>query len=109
MVGHPRQWEFTDYGNKHHMKAKEGSELSVMSYNILAQDLLEDHPYLYEDRGDNALSWDYRRHRLVQEIKFHQADVTYRLAHWERLPNIPVSLIFMILKPNPDPDHSLLT
>ncbi|XP_041351320.1 uncharacterized protein LOC121370259 isoform X2 [Gigantopelta aegis] len=75
VIGHPRQWEYTDYGRQHRSRAKQGSEISVMSYNILAQNLLEEHSYLYEDHGDEALTWNYRSHRLLQEIAFHHSDV----------------------------------
>jgi protein angel len=39
-----------------------------MSYNILAQDLLDTHHYLYSSHDKNALDWSYRYHLLMCEI-----------------------------------------
>lgn len=50
--------------------------LRVMSYNVLAQDLLESHPYLYQACHEAALDWKYRRQNLLKEIELSNADVS---------------------------------
>ncbi len=40
----------------------------LMSYNILAQDLLNTHRYLYHSHDQNALNWKHRYHRILTEI-----------------------------------------
>ncbi|XP_047364162.1 protein angel isoform X1 [Vespa velutina] len=47
----------------------------ILSFNILAQNLLEAHPYLYMQHDREALSWDIRKPLLLQEILEAQADV----------------------------------
>ncbi|XP_031339569.1 protein angel isoform X2 [Photinus pyralis] len=47
----------------------------VMSYNVLAQELLESHPFLYTYHNPNALKWDQRWYSILGEIKFHNADI----------------------------------
>lgn len=47
-----------------------------MSYNILAQNLLEDNPYLYTTCEDDFLDWEYRQQKLLCEIKRHYPDVS---------------------------------
>jgi mRNA deadenylase 3'-5' endonuclease subunit Ccr4 len=51
-------------------------EVTLMSYNILAQQYLNDCYYLYENCPSGALSWDYRSKCLLQEIKHHLPDVS---------------------------------
>jgi len=40
----------------------------VLSYNVLAQSLLEGHHYLYRDSPLQALEWDYRWAGLRREV-----------------------------------------
>ncbi|XP_011505786.1 PREDICTED: protein angel [Ceratosolen solmsi marchali] len=47
----------------------------LLSFNILAQDLLETHAYLYRYHNKQALSWQKRKRLLVQEILESQAHV----------------------------------
>lgn len=47
----------------------------LLSFNILAQNLLEAHPYLYLQHNREALPWDIRKPLLLQEILEAQADV----------------------------------
>lgn len=58
-----------------HRAPKPGLEFSVMSYNVLAQCLLEDNFHLYEHCDPRVLSWDYRRRRLLKEFIAADADV----------------------------------
>ena len=50
-------------------------ELTVLSYNVLAQELLAQHTYLYRRASQEALNWDKRAERLIREFKDSQADV----------------------------------
>lgn len=45
-----------------------GMECTVMSYNVLAQDLIEKHPYLYKKHEENSLRWELRFQRLMKNI-----------------------------------------
>lgn len=49
--------------------------LRLLSFNILAQNLLEDHSYLYQDHNKKALSWKIRKPLLIQEIREADANV----------------------------------
>ncbi|XP_067680490.1 protein angel homolog 2-like isoform X1 [Haliotis asinina] len=71
----PREWEYTRYGQEHERCRHAGLEFSVMSYNVLAQRLLEDHGYLYREADTQILQWKYRRERLLEEITSHAPDV----------------------------------
>ncbi|XP_060034408.1 protein angel homolog 2 isoform X2 [Erinaceus europaeus] len=50
-------------------------DFSVMSYNILAQDLLEDNAHLYRHCRRPVLHWAFRFPNIFQEIKHLDADV----------------------------------
>ncbi|XP_008291596.1 protein angel homolog 2 [Stegastes partitus] len=50
-------------------------DFSVMSYNILSQELLQDNAYLYRHCNPSVLSWEYRRPNLLAEIQQHNADI----------------------------------
>lgn len=62
-----RQWEHTTCWDQY-VKSPQGIPFTLLSYNILAQNLLEAHPYLYRQHDSRALPWNYRNNRLVQEI-----------------------------------------
>ncbi|CAK9795888.1 Protein angel homolog 2 [Anthophora quadrimaculata] len=49
--------------------------LRVLSFNILAQYLLETYPFLYKGHDKRALPWNIRRQLLLQEILGAQANV----------------------------------
>ncbi|XP_072762720.1 protein angel [Anoplolepis gracilipes] len=49
--------------------------LKLLSFNILAQNLLEDHSYLYQDHNKKALSWKIRKPLVIQEIREADANV----------------------------------
>lgn len=72
-----RMWEWSDFGLKYRQKRSEypGVEFSIMSYNLLAQDLLESHPHLYANSNWEVLVWEYRRARLLEEIDEHLPDI----------------------------------
>lgn len=55
--------------------------LKLLSFNILAQNLLEDHSYLYVDHNKKALNWKTRKPLIIQEIFETEANVhIYSLA-----------------------------
>nr|XP_046228688.1 protein angel homolog 2 isoform X2 [Scatophagus argus] len=50
-------------------------DFSVMSYNILSQELLEDNAYLYQHCRPDVLQWSHRLPNLLSEIQQHNADI----------------------------------
>ncbi|XP_040919882.1 protein angel homolog 2 isoform X2 [Toxotes jaculatrix] len=50
-------------------------DFSVMSYNILSQELLQDNAYLYRHCNPTVLPWEYRLPNLLAEIQQHNADI----------------------------------
>ncbi|XP_059504551.1 protein angel homolog 2 isoform X3 [Stegostoma tigrinum] len=56
-------------------KQKEGFDFSVMSYNILAQDLLEDNSHLYKHCSQPLLQWGFRFPNILKELKQLDADI----------------------------------
>lgn len=50
-------------------------KFTVLSYNVLAQHLLEEHTYLYKNVDPDALDWNSRSHRILREVKDAKADV----------------------------------
>lgn len=53
------------------------STFILMSYNILAQELLTNHSYLYKTHKPKALLWETRWKNLLYEIRIIQPDVKY--------------------------------
>lgn len=51
-------------------------DFSVVSYNILSQDLLEDNAYLYRHCHPAVLPWSHRLPNLLAEIQQLDADVS---------------------------------
>lgn len=49
----------------------------MLSYNVLAQELLEKNAFLYDWSDVRVLEWNYRRQLLLNEIKQFNADVSY--------------------------------
>ena len=54
---------------------------NVMSYNVLSQDLLQSHRYLYHKHKASALKWKHRSHILYSEIQEANADVCIDHTH----------------------------
>lgn len=54
---------------------KPGQAFSVLNYNILSQQLLEMHSYLYNNHSNHNLQWNQRFHNLVGEILHNQPDI----------------------------------
>lgn len=51
-------------------------DFSVVSYNILSQELLEDNKYLYHHCHPDVLPWSHRLPNLLAEIQQLDADVS---------------------------------
>lgn len=80
----PRQWEYTPYGLRYQSQAdstktrrrsSQNLEFSIMTYNILAQDLLENHDHLYTGSEPGSLTWPARCQRLLAELELHRPDI----------------------------------
>ncbi|XP_053165741.1 protein angel homolog 2 isoform X2 [Hemicordylus capensis] len=54
---------------------QEKFDFTVMSYNILSQDLLEDNSHLYKHCRRHILAWNYRFPNILSDIKQLDADV----------------------------------
>jgi mRNA deadenylase 3'-5' endonuclease subunit Ccr4 len=55
--------------------SKPGFVFTVLNYNILSQQLLEMHSYLYPVHSAQALRWNQRFHNLVGEILYDNPDI----------------------------------
>ncbi|GFN84239.1 protein angel homolog 2 [Plakobranchus ocellatus] len=64
-----------------------GMELSLMSYNILAQDLLDAHSDLYSQCRSSDLQWFRRGAAILQQIISHNPDIVclqeVQADHWK--------------------------
>lgn len=56
-------------------RAKSGTFIKVVSYNILAQSLLRAHPELYRRCNEDYLTWNHRSFALIKELNRFNADV----------------------------------
>nr|XP_033793779.1 protein angel homolog 2 [Geotrypetes seraphini] len=65
----------TRYINSEHLMHNEQFDFSVMSYNILSQDLLEDNSHLYNHCRKPVLIWRYRFPNILRELKELDADI----------------------------------
>lgn len=77
-VYHPRRWEYTDAGRQYLQRPanNRGFEFTVMSYNVLAQNLLEDNYKMYYRSPSYVLKWRHRATLLLKELKYHTPDVS---------------------------------
>lgn len=69
-----RQWNNNPNYRNYKRKIDE-TELTIMSYNILAQDLIDKHSYLYSGHNPLDLSYDIRSKRLFDEMKQIKPDI----------------------------------
>ncbi|XP_068025705.1 protein angel homolog 2 isoform X2 [Melanerpes formicivorus] len=76
---HNRAMKIKDFKTKESDQSNTESEakfdFTVMSYNILSQNLLEDNSHLYKHCRQRLLTWTYRFPNILQEIKQLDADV----------------------------------
>ncbi|XP_023722576.1 protein angel homolog 2 isoform X2 [Cryptotermes secundus] len=74
-----RQWQYTQFGSTLRASAADATPyqllFTIMSYNILAQELLESHQYLYQWHEPSALKWRHRKQILLSEIQEANADI----------------------------------
>ncbi|XP_054051651.1 protein angel homolog 2 isoform X1 [Rissa tridactyla] len=61
--------------NQSNTESEAKFDFTVMSYNILSQNLLEDNSHLYKHCRQRLLIWTYRFPNILQEIKQLDADV----------------------------------
>lgn len=84
-----RHWEYICNHNKENTKilgdknvdsicedSENKFDFSVMSYNILSQNLLEDNSHLYRHCRRPILHWSFRFPNILKEIKNFDADVS---------------------------------
>lgn len=67
-----RKW---DYKTSKHYKQTKGCTFSLLSYNVLAQGLLEDNRYLYRNVRPKFLDWRYRKDNLLYELLYLGGDI----------------------------------
>ncbi|XP_056092040.1 protein angel homolog 1 [Rhinichthys klamathensis goyatoka] len=71
-----RVWEdFSESRTGACVDAADAFDFSIMSYNILAQDLLEANPDLYTHCPEEVLAWDARLRTILKELQIWQPDV----------------------------------
>ncbi|XP_056125338.1 protein angel homolog 2 [Rhinichthys klamathensis goyatoka] len=74
-----RQWEdlsqLCNAASAKGGKQKGPFDFSVMSYNILSQDLLCDNTYLYRHCDPPVLDWRHRFSNIIKELEQHSADI----------------------------------
>lgn len=63
-----RQWITTPYGINFKYDVRRGQAFRLMSYNILAQSCLTNHPELYANNIPQCLDWTHRLHCIRNEI-----------------------------------------
>ncbi|XP_055594848.1 protein angel homolog 2 isoform X2 [Uranotaenia lowii] len=70
-----RKWQRVSTTSANDIRGPDDVPFTLMSYNILAQDLLEMHPDLYNNHDQAALSWAHRYDRLIAEINLVKPDI----------------------------------
>lgn len=68
-------WLNTTYQEGFDKNHKNYFKIHIVCYNILAQSLLEDNRYLYENCFENNLKWYRRKDRLLREIFRQDVDI----------------------------------
>lgn len=71
-----RHWETINVG-KGDQSNHPGITFTIMNYNVLAQELITAHPYLYRSHIAEALDWKVRWRNLYEEIKHYKCDVRH--------------------------------
>ncbi|XP_028809034.1 protein angel homolog 2 isoform X1 [Denticeps clupeoides] len=67
-----REWEDLSHRYGHTLPA---FDFSVMSYNILSQQLLRDNAYLYQHCRGGVLDWRHRFPNIIRELEQHSPDI----------------------------------
>lgn len=63
-----RNWIQTGFGQHYKHNARKNHRFVIVSYNILAQSLLEKHSYLYANHIEEHLNWSHRFKCIIHEI-----------------------------------------
>lgn len=71
MMGRFRKWNRTSHRDYY----PNNVEFSVMTYNILSQNLLENHSSLYRHCNESSIKWPERGLRIVRELQESNADI----------------------------------
>lgn len=76
-----RPWKLTELGESFRDSGSSSLnndflQFTIATYNVLAQNLLEDNRYLYRHCEKEWLMWPYRQEHLLAELIFHQPDVS---------------------------------
>jgi protein angel len=80
-------YDFRTWQTESKDKLKTGTKVRVLSYNVLAQDLLESNTFLYRDMDPAWLAWKRRWKFLMWEVKHFDPDVvTFQEVQFKR-PN----------------------
>lgn len=69
-----RKWISNPFYRNYKQKIDE-TVITIMSYNVLAQDLIDKHSYLYSRHNRHDLPYDIRSERLFQEMKLIKPDI----------------------------------
>ncbi|XP_066944809.1 uncharacterized protein [Macrobrachium rosenbergii] len=73
-----RKWHTTRLGEEvfiHHRVRKSDTVFTLLSYNVLAQQLLMDNQFLYRECNESHLDWRYRWALLQYEVQDLEPDV----------------------------------
>lgn len=70
-----RQWENLTEVSPPEPAASQSFDFSVMSYNILSQDLLLSNRYLYKHCQPLILEWQHRFSNIIKELERYGADI----------------------------------
>ncbi|KAL0276989.1 UNVERIFIED_CONTAM: hypothetical protein PYX00_004431 [Menopon gallinae] len=74
-----RHTQYSYYGEElvkdNKLKSIQNELISVATYNVLSQELLEKHNYLYSSHDHRSLRWSIRRDILLEELALLNADV----------------------------------
>ena len=71
-----RIWRNTQFGDKlsHGSHSDRHTSFTVMSYNVLSDDLMKRHKNLY-NQPPNLLNWEFRWEKIIKEIKHYSPDI----------------------------------
>lgn len=87
-------WWHTGYEERLERSHYRHFNFHIISYNILAQQLIEDNPFLYDDCVDENLHWNRRKERLLHEIFKQDADVSSLRKKINQEKNFPLDHLF---------------
>ena len=64
------------YRRCYHRERYRNFNFTIVSYNVLADGLLQSNSHLYTGTEEWLKSWEYRKRNLLQELLFYDADVS---------------------------------